>query len=199
MTGLDVTLESQEREKYAQAWATPEYREACHGLALLQARPELFRLSPGMHILDIGCGTGRLFGYLNENGYNCWAIDIASNCLDEDVQARWGCDLYVAPLWVKVFGYSEFELGICTDVMEHIPPEKVDDTLAAIGRCCDRVIFKIAHVPDVCGGGSYHLTVQPVSWWMGRMGAAVPGSVVTMHGHVERSGFEDSIIEWVIR
>ena len=61
------------------------------------------------------------------------------------------------------------EYGYCTDVMEHIPPEHVDQVLLNILRSAQHVFFQIDCQEDVCGkliGEQLHLSVHPYSWWL---------------------------------
>ena len=52
--------------------------------------------------------------------------------------------------------------------MEHIEPEKVDQTVKNIMAACDSCFFQISTVPDSMGslvGHALHLTVKPHDWW----------------------------------
>ena len=60
------------------------------------------------------------------------------------------------------------EYGFCTDVMEHIPPDKVDVVLNNILHAAQSVWFSICLIPDDCGvliGEPLHLSVHPFEWW----------------------------------
>src|ERR1041385_938241 len=60
-------------------------------------------------------------------------------------------------------------LSFCADVMEHIPPDRVDQVLDNILHAAEHVFFAISTVPDNMGeliGETLHLTVQPFSWWL---------------------------------
>src|SRR5262245_3382513 len=60
------------------------------------------------------------------------------------------------------------EYGFCSDVMEHIPPDKVDRVLTNILLAAQSVWFSISTEMDNCGGligETLHLTVRPFSWW----------------------------------
>jgi hypothetical protein len=89
---------------------------------------------------------------------------------------------------------QRFDLGSCTDVMEHVPPEHVRETLSGIAACCDEVVFKIAHSPNQLGGEVLHLTLQPWPWWIAEMQAV--GGVAEYLGIAMRSGNEDSLVRW---
>lgn len=66
------------------------------------------------------------------------------------------------------------DILVCTDVLEHIEPECLDDVLAEL----ERLTLKVAHVviatqPDqtklLPDGRNPHLIVQPASWWQDRL------------------------------
>ena len=168
-----------ERAKYETVWKMPEYRVKSHSLKLYTDHPDLFPAGFAT-ALDIGCGLGRLFAHLNETGVDCWAVDIADNCLEPAIAARWGHKFMLSPLWDMDWTDAPalqgapkmFDLGVCTDVMEHIPPDMVGDVLARIAACCRVVMFKIANFPSRSLGHDLHLTMQGPDWWAMRLAEA---------------------------
>lgn len=61
------------------------------------------------------------------------------------------------------------ELVVCTDVLEHIEPELIDDVLNDISRLTIRNAFLVIStrpanktLPD---GRNAHLIQKPISWW----------------------------------
>ena len=65
-----------------------------------------------------------------------------------------------------------FDLGVCTDVMEHIPEERVPATLERISAHCAVCIFKIANFPSRSLGQDLHPTMRPMTWWLERFEGA---------------------------
>jgi hypothetical protein len=68
---------------------------------------------------------------------------------------------------------GQFDYIICTDVMEHVEEEFVNDTLAVIREKARRgVVFNIActlaksQLPD---GRNTHVMVRPPEWWVDRI------------------------------
>lgn len=183
-----------ERAKYQRAWTAPEYRRACHGRALWLKRRDLF---PAVFdsALDIGCGLGYQFAAWCDAGIDAWAVDIAENCLADDVRRDWGRRLVVVPLWEMTWART-FDVGLCADVMEHIPPKMVRRSLERIAACCEVVVFKIAHEPNSLGDDVLHLTLEPVDWWMDAM-QRVSGRVDYI-GMIRRELYPvvDSIVRW---
>lgn len=70
---------------------------------------------------------------------------------------------------------QQYDIVVCTDVMEHIEPQYVDQTLATIRLLTGRAAFFIIAcspaktiLPD---GRNAHLTIQPPSWWRNKLAA----------------------------
>ena len=73
-------------------------------------------------------------------------------------------------LWSKWHG--PFDVGYCCDVMEHLPPEKVDAVLKRIFKNCESCFFSIHFGEDSFRkvvGHPLHLTVKPFSWWLDKL------------------------------
>jgi len=96
-------------------------------------------------------------------------LDFSDNCMDTEVKAKLSerMTFEVQDLTRPINGLSRF--GLCTDVMEHIPPDDIDTVLRNIVLSCRHCYFQISCVPDVMGsliGEQLHLTVQPYAWWL---------------------------------
>lgn len=152
-------IEIREKNKYTRMWRIDEYRES-PGLELVDDFFE--QMSPSGKVIDFGCGSGKSAKAFMDKGLSALGVDIAPNCLDKDVRIP----LCLAPLWNLPEIKGDF--GFCTDVMEHIPTDKVDDVLSSIRRCVDNCYFQISTVPDKfgqCIGETLHLTVKSPDWW----------------------------------
>jgi SAM-dependent methyltransferase len=161
----DSSLIDAERTKYERMWEFPEYRKNAPGERLVDDAIKKMAMKSGT-VIDFGCGTGRAAQAFADKGFAVAAIDIAENCLDEGVDIP----VFVQCLWEPI-GLSG-DYGFCTDVMEHIPPEKVDDVLENIACAVDRCYFQIATFKDGMGrliGDTLHLTVKPAGWWKDRL------------------------------
>lgn len=158
-----------ERAKYHHAWSQPYYRTPSLGLQLWRQHREWFTITPRM--VDIGCGRGHVLMEWTKAGIDAWGLDIADNCLDSDLVATdpawWEVSLMVGPVWQReTWRGHTFTSGLCCDVMEHIPPAKVNATLRQITASCATTLFKIACFPNVLGPPDLHMTVKPPSWWV---------------------------------
>jgi len=114
-------------------------------------------------IIDYGCGTGRTSLALSNRGHDVMLLDFTDNSRDPEA-----CELpfvqwdLTNPIPMKA------DYGICTDVMEHIPPEDVLTVINNIMESAHKVFFQISTIDDSMGElieQPLHLTVKPHSWW----------------------------------
>lgn len=112
-----------------------QWGEESHDFAVLNAIiAQSVQPQPAPAILDVGCGSGRLFGLYRANGIaDVVGLDIAEQALAlaneryPDVPTQQG----------KVedldFPADRFTLAICNRVLQHIPPNAIQQ---AIGKLC---------------------------------------------------------------
>ena len=85
------------------------------------------------------------------------------------------------------------DLVVCTDVLEHVEPELIDDVLDELTRVTIKVAFvTVATRPAVktlADGRNAHLTVQPLSWWRSRFEERFD-----IHAVQELPGYEFALI-----
>lgn len=156
-------LERTEREKYQAMWAFDSYRERSPGLRFLPDALQKLDPQPASSIVDLGCGTGRVAAELQRLGYSVTGVDIAENACTEFTGP-----FVTASLWSLPTSLGQFQYGFCADVLEHIPTERVAQTLASIAKHANTAYFQIANF--VCHEGDkigehLHLTVKPIDWW----------------------------------
>jgi len=161
-------LAEHERDKYERMWDVQAYRNHAPGEALAQRAFTEMGMCKGDKLIDFGCGTGRPAAKFQRLGDDVIGIDHATNCLDQGVNITFlKCCLWdLPPDLASDYGY-------CTDVMEHIPPEKVDAVLSEIRLVVrNKVFFQIATFPDGMGkriGETLHLSVHGTEWWKAKL------------------------------
>jgi uncharacterized Rossmann fold enzyme len=151
-----------ERDKYRLIWQFDGYREFSPGEEIVGKFLEVAR--PDGLIVDFGCGTGRAALALHKAGHEVFLVDFADNCRDEEA---------------LVLPFLEWDLclpcpvsaahGLCTDVMEHIPTEKVGLVIENIMASAKAVFFQISTVQDCFGDMIHqrlHNTVKDHVWWV---------------------------------
>jgi hypothetical protein len=156
-------LATKEAEKYRKMWGFECYRKTAPGTRHVEAAIEALDMQHGITVIDFGTGTGRAAQAFKDRGYLVTGIDHAENCLDADVDIP----LLIKNLWSLPKGLVA-DYGFCTDVMEHIPEEKVSEVFKGIAGCVDSCYFAIDTIPDSMGkliNDTLHLTVRPGLWW----------------------------------
>lgn len=160
-------LEATEARKYCNMWAFDEYRQNAPGERHVLQAVAGMEMKQGSSLIDFGCGTGRGAQMFKDAGYKVLGVDFAANCLDENIDI----DFTVSCLWDLPDVSADY--GYCTDVMEHIPPEKIDDVLSSISGCVRKCFFNIHTAEDSMGQlieDELHLSVHPPEWWIDKLG-----------------------------
>jgi SAM-dependent methyltransferase len=181
---IEVGTGNPEVFKYTKLWSVPEYRAIAPGEEYVETFLREAKPRQGAHVVDLGCGTGRAGLRLATVGRcNVTMIDFARNCLDKHVQDLLEKGMIASedqePVKIS-FIKADLEkrlpviaeYGFCCDVMEHIPPEKVQAVLNNILLACRHCFFVIFTKEDNCGkahiGEPIHLSLHPYSWWLER-------------------------------
>lgn len=107
-------------------------------------------------LLDYGCGQGLLKKALKSHG-----IKIMMTDYDPAIK---GCDILpIVP----------YDMVTCTDVLEHIEPEYLDEVLKHIGHLAQKVIYLvICCLPAnkiLSDGRNAHLITEDPYWWMNKI------------------------------
>lgn len=152
-----------EREKYQRMWTMPEYREFAPGERFVGVFEDIVKPPSGSSVIDFGCGTGRMSVALANKGYDVTLVDFASNARDQSAAA---------------LPFFEFDLteemplradyGVCTDVLEHIPPASTHRALRAILESTPRLFISVDTKLDLMGGQigqDLHLTLMHHDEW----------------------------------
>lgn len=166
-----MPLTNPEQRKYDALWGTEEYRRVAPGESLVDLFREIAGPPPGASITDFGCGTGRPAASLRKLFKTVLAVDFSDSCLDPEVRKQLGEDFRFEKRDLTDKNHipvTPTDYGFCTDVLEHIPPELVEQTLENILASAKWVFFMIDCAEDSMGaliGAPLHLTVKPYAWW----------------------------------
>jgi len=171
---LDI---SDEQQKYLKCWKVDAYRNLSPGEqcvpVFLEVHADLHPGAEKQDLIDFGCGTGRAGYKLFQTGkFNVTLMDFAWNCLDKNIKEEVGIEgLRFVEHDITKKTHERAEWGYCTDMMEHLPPEQIDDALDVMFESCETLFFQIATIPDHFGGHpdikeELHLSVFEYEWWL---------------------------------
>lgn len=140
-------------EQYRQIHSSKQYGRNSELLTGYIHRHVLGRLEVRT-ILDFGCGQSRLVDWLAK--------------LSDAKGFRYDPAI---PDW-STMPVTSADLVICTDVMEHIPEDDVDDVLTQIRSISRHAYFNIALAMAgevLPNGENAHCTVRPDKWWQEKL------------------------------
>lgn len=159
-----------EKLRYDAAYATGHYLpEAGIGFWKILLRKVI--LPQGIKTLDVGCGLGQVVATLRNKGYEAYGTDISENIYPYWKMANITKFCQVAPANKLPFKDNEFELVSCTEVLEHIPEDKILASFSEMARVGKGdFIFSVAlgkalhKMPQ--DGTEPHITIKSVDWWI---------------------------------
>lgn len=162
-----------ERSKYERMWAIGGYRGASPGQRVYKDFIARTAIGDGDTLIDFGCGTGRAaLDIRNETGAHVLMLDITASSLDPEVRAALCEGFRFEPACLWALPPVRAKYGFCTDVMEHLPPARVDEALACIMASVEHCYFQIYTEEDAWGaqiGETLHLTCRPFDWWRAKL------------------------------
>ena len=104
-------------------------------------------------ILDAGCGRGSVLRFMLENGVDAFGIELSPVCVEKYLQ---GLPVANADIVAWSQGDHQYDGCISTDVMEHIPLDQIEATLAALAKLSPSVFLGIANHSSVHEGHELH-------------------------------------------
>lgn len=174
---MEENTQESEKQKYENIWTNVnEYRIHSPGEQSLKAFKDIIRPKFGSTVVDFGSGCARASLELAKDGHAVRMIDITEKSMDDEVRESLHSGLYdmkftegsIFDLAVPMENVSG-DYGYCCDVMEHIPPKYIMQTLNNIMlRVKEGCFFFICFRPDSFGqkiGKPLHLTVRSYKWW----------------------------------
>lgn len=110
-------------------------------------------------VLDAGCAMGFLVEALRERGVDAWGIDVSEYAISQvDDSVREYC---------QVGSITEpqprrYDLVVCIEVLEHLPPTETSAAIASLCAASDRLL--LSTTPDAYAEAT-HLNVQSPEAW----------------------------------
>ena len=122
------------------------------------------RLPPVHSALDVGCGVGAWLSVLQERGV-ADVLGFDGAWVDEKLLKIPADQFRRADLSGPLSLERRFDLAICLEVAEHLPPDRADGFVAELAGAADFVLFSAA-IPFQ--GGYGHVNEQWQSYWAAR-------------------------------
>lgn len=110
-------------------------------------------------VLDYGCGQGSLARALKAQPEVLFRVDE----YDPSIPGKDGLPVFA-------------DLVVCTDVLEHIEPERLDTVLAHLRMLARKAVFTVISLKEsnkvLADGRNAHVIIRPANWWKKRVEAA---------------------------
>jgi 2-polyprenyl-3-methyl-5-hydroxy-6-metoxy-1,4-benzoquinol methylase len=115
-------------------------------------------------VADIGCAFGLLVEALCDQGVDAVGFDISPYAVSKaraDIKDRLKVHSILDP--IPIVDHRKYDLVICIEVLEHLPPEQAAIAVANLCAASDRVIFSSS--PDDFDEPT-HFNVLPTEKWL---------------------------------
>jgi len=124
----------------------------------------LFDVNQNSKCIDLGCGRASLSKYFS----NYTGIDVSEYIISNNLNNRQG--LFYHKSLDDLYDLTDnYDVAICSDVMEHIPENEIDNTLKSISSLkVQHYYFAISTRKSVLldsNGNNLHLSVLPADQW----------------------------------
>lgn len=165
------------------AWAQEDYREA-QGILDPVVVHRTLKLTEEDELYDFGCGNNDMVRFLRDyKGVNGLGIDVIRR--SPEVKLRNITEM------ADVFGLMPRDYGLCLGVMDHIPENKVAQTILNINHCARKEILFSIPIRDLgyndLVGKKVQQTIKPLGWWrnhltaIGKVAIGQTGDWMTAH------------------
>lgn len=162
-----------EKLRYDAAYDTGLYAPVA-GIRFWRNLMKRVQLNGARKFLDVGTGIGQVVAHLRNKGYEVYGTDISDNAARYWKMGNIAKFCQVCPAHQLPFEDGEFDIVSCTEVLEHIPEEKVLDSFREMYRvgngdfifsyALGRAIHKMPQ-----DGSEPHITLKPIEWWTAKM------------------------------
>jgi hypothetical protein len=164
---MDTSTFRREDQKYSALWVNG-YKDA-NWKRLARAGLRLAEsLDGNPTLIDFGFGRGSAMDFFEGRGVEVAGVEISSYAISE--QLRRGRKVYHSGLDnLAMLEDDQYNIGFCSDVIEHVPEDLVVPSLDEMTRVClDYLLLSVCPTPShhlSLDGENLHLTVRPESWW----------------------------------
>lgn len=161
------SIEREELDKYQAVWNNRGYADQADGDPCVIPAWHALGCKPEETMIDWGCGSGKPAKKFQDMGLQVTGFDVAFNCLDPGVDVK----LVIGFLWNPPKELTA-DYSFSTDVLEHIPPERLDECMDVLrDRTRKAGFFQVDTFPDISGPKMnpprmLHLSLHSAQWWL---------------------------------
>lgn len=146
------------------AWRQQEYVEAA-GIHTPESIKRTLELEKGDSVYDLGCGDGHMVDWLNDRGIDTVGMDMIK--VHEDTI------LVNLTEMSDVYRHKYRSFGLCLGMMDHVPEEKVPQTILNLHHLARKEIYFTIPIRDLgyndLLGKKVQQTIKPIGWWRNRL------------------------------
>jgi SAM-dependent methyltransferase len=143
------------------------------------------RLIQPNSVLDAGCAIGLLVETLRQRGIEAWGVDVSEYALQnipEELQSYCRLGSVTEPF------EQRYDLIVCLEVLEHLPPRETEKAVENICKFTNDVLFSSTPFDYK---ETTHFNVQPPEYW---------AQLFAQHGFYRDVDFDASFITpWAVR
>jgi len=117
-------------------------------------------------VLDLGCGKGFYLRKFLELDKVVFGVEFSKICCGNFLK-----DIPHVCADIKDFCKNKktYDLVLCMDVLEHIEPEDIEETIRGISKKSNYAIIGVANHRDVILDFDLHLIIQNKTWWESKL------------------------------
>ncbi len=116
-------------------------------------------------VADVGCAFGLLTEALVDLRIDAYGFDVSPYAISqgrEDIKDRLMVHSIMDPIPLRAGG-RKYDMAICIEVLEHLPPDMTDQAIDNLCACTDRILFSSS--PDDFDEPT-HFNVLPTEVWL---------------------------------
>ena len=128
----------------------------------------------GQSVLDYGCAKGFVVRALRMLRRDAWGVDISPYAI-EQADPSVMQHVHLIEDLANWSGPSRFDYALAKDVLEHVPYDLIDPTLASLADRADRLMVVVPlgdghrYTIDAYERDVTHVIREPAQWWADRM------------------------------
>lgn len=117
-------------------------------------------------VLDAGSGRGSVLKHMLVNGIDAFGVELSKTACEKYLQGLPHANADIMS-WANQ-GHT-YDGLVCTDVLEHIPPDQLDMVLASLAKLSPSGFLGIANHSSIHEGHELHVIQEGHVWWVKKL------------------------------